>query len=313
MGGDAAMAQDRRVYVGNLAYHIQWDQLKDFMRQAGNVVFADVMKLPNGKSKGCGIVEYSTPEEARKAIDKLSNLDFDGREIFVREDRELDPKVGRSSGGPKTGPPDAVQIFVGNLPYSVGWQDLKDLFREAGDIVRADVMSDGGRSKGCGTVLFANRSDAENAISKFNGYDMGGRALEVREDRFYKKTFENSRGGFSSRRGPPPEPNPFTDGAKGNGPVSETIFVSNLPWATTDNDLVELFETVGRVERAQIQLEPSGRSAGTGVVKFDTPASAQIAIDKFNGYSYGQRPLVLSFVLYQTAATSTDTADNMSP
>lgn len=63
--------QDRRVYVGNLAYDVKWHHLKDFMRQgewctgrmgwgnntltasplAGDVLFADVLLLPNGMSK----------------------------------------------------------------------------------------------------------------------------------------------------------------------------------------------------------------------------------------------------------------------
>ncbi|KAJ4164125.1 hypothetical protein LMH87_005810 [Akanthomyces muscarius] len=46
--------QDRRVYVGNLSYDVKWHHLKDFMRQAGDVLFADVLLLPNGMSKGCG-------------------------------------------------------------------------------------------------------------------------------------------------------------------------------------------------------------------------------------------------------------------
>jgi len=43
--------QDRRVYVGNLSYDVKWHHLKDFMRKAGEVIFADVLLLPNGMSK----------------------------------------------------------------------------------------------------------------------------------------------------------------------------------------------------------------------------------------------------------------------
>lgn len=343
---DAASTQDRRVYVGNLSYHIKWGQLKDFMRQgmvcegnfqkafanihlAGNVVFADVLTTANGRSKGCGIVEYSTREEAQKAVQQLSNLELEGRQIYVREDREVEPKFNRNGPAPSnggrpissassTGSAKGSQIFVNNLPFSVGWQELKDLFFQAGEVVRADVQQNHmGRSKGCGTVLFASANDAENAIAKFNGFELGGRNIEVREDRFANRagfgfSFSNrgGRGGSfkSGSRFPPKQysetkPNPFTDGAGGNGEPSVTIFVSNLPWATTDNDLVELFQTVGQVERAEIQLEASGRSAGAGVVKFDGPAAAESAILKFSGYEYGNRPLVLSFVSYPAAAS----------
>lgn len=51
------------------------------------------------------------------------------------------------------------------LPYQAGWQDLKDLFRAAGNIVRADInISPDGRAKGSGTVIFETAKDAQSAI-----------------------------------------------------------------------------------------------------------------------------------------------------
>lgn len=53
------------------------------------------------------------------------------------------------------------------LPYQAGWQDLKDLFRTAGNIVRADInIGADGRPKGSGTVVFETPKDAAQAISK---------------------------------------------------------------------------------------------------------------------------------------------------
>jgi hypothetical protein len=51
-----------------------------------------------------------------------------------------------------------------------------------------------------------------------------------------------------------------------------------LPWSTSNEDLVELFTTIGKVERAEIQYEPGGRSRGSGVVEFDTAENAETAI-----------------------------------
>jgi len=49
------------------------------------VLYADVLELPNGMSKGCGIVEYETAEMAQKAIHDMSNKNLMGRLIYVRE------------------------------------------------------------------------------------------------------------------------------------------------------------------------------------------------------------------------------------
>ena len=81
---------------------------------------------------------------------------------------------------------------------------------------------------------------------------------------------------------------------------------------------MELFTTIGKVERAEIQYEPNGRSRGTGVVQFDSPDNADTAIGifqscilhpaanlstaKFTGYQYGGRPLGLTFVRYTNTA-----------
>ncbi|MCJ1330989.1 hypothetical protein MMC10_007676 [Thelotrema lepadinum] len=388
--------QERRVYVGNLSYDVKWHHLKDFMRQAGEVLFADVLMLPNGMSKGCGIVEYATRDQAQNAVNTLSNQNLMGRLVYVREDREAEPRFtgaptggrggyegavggrggyggggyggggggGGGYGGPGgSGGSGGRQIFINNLPYTVGWQDLKDLFRQAaqeGPVVRADVhLASDGRPKGSGIVAFENPNDARNAIAQFNGYEWQGRTLEVREDRFAgpvgggggggggfgrggyggygprgggfgarggygggrggfgRGGFGGDRGGYGGGSGggggggggytaPPSfeaaQANPFTDFATSGGEKSEIIYVRNLPWSTSNEDLVELFTTIGKVERAEIQYEPNGRSRGTGVVQFDSPDNADTAIAKFTGYQYGGRPLGLTFVRYTNTA-----------
>ena len=85
-------------------------------------------------------------------------------------------------------------LFSLQLPYQANWQDLKDLFRPAGAIIRADIqIGPDGRPKGSGTVVYESVEDAQNAIAQFNGFDWFGRRLEVREDRF---AFAPARGGF---------------------------------------------------------------------------------------------------------------------
>ncbi|TIA97317.1 hypothetical protein E3P96_03428 [Wallemia ichthyophaga] len=77
-----------------------------------------------------------------------------------------------------------THLFVGNLPYRVRWQDLKDLFRKAGTVLRADVaLGLDNRSKGYGNVLMGSEIDAAKAIDLYNGYVWQTRTLEVRPDR----------------------------------------------------------------------------------------------------------------------------------
>eukprot|EP00959_Pyramimonas_sp_CCMP1952_P366421 7674429-Pyramimonas_sp.AAC.1 len=195
-------AVGRRCYVMNLAWETTWQTLKDHFRQVGNVVYAEVLSEASGRSRGCGIVEFEHAEEALKAISTLSNSDLDGRSILVREDREdRDLRGGKPAGGSSGkfaggggggggggGRGAAVSgsagttLMVQNLPWSVSWQGLKDLFRTAGSVTRADVaMDDSSRSKGWGTVTFATPGEANNAIQMFNGTELEGRSITCRK------------------------------------------------------------------------------------------------------------------------------------
>jgi RNA recognition motif-containing protein len=91
-------------------------------------------------------------------------------------------------------------LNVGNLPFNVSWQELKDLFRTAGgNVVRADIaLGPDGRSKGFGNVLFQSEEDAALAVKVFDGYDLNGRSLNVRQDRNSSSNVPQSSHSMSS-------------------------------------------------------------------------------------------------------------------
>ena len=78
-----------RLYVHNLAWRVSWQDLKDHFREAGEVVRAEIFtEGPGGRSKGCGIVEMASVDDAANAVEKLMDSELQGRRILVREDRE---------------------------------------------------------------------------------------------------------------------------------------------------------------------------------------------------------------------------------
>lgn len=76
-----------------------------------------------------------------------------------------------------------MNIYVGNIPYSVSDEDLQKLFEEHGTVDSARVISDrfSGQSKGFGFVEMPNQQEAESAIQATNGTDLQGRPLRVNE------------------------------------------------------------------------------------------------------------------------------------
>lgn len=161
-------------------------------------MFGAVLEEANGRSKGCGLVEYGTEDEANCAIATLNNTELEGRLIFVREDREPDggsiSKIAKRQSPLARGGGDGRQLYVGNvsagvflgfvfglktelmlgcvfeilqLPWNTNWQQLKDLFRTVGEVERADIAElPDGRSRGFGIIRFTNPTHAWQAIGE---------------------------------------------------------------------------------------------------------------------------------------------------
>jgi len=79
----------------------------------------------------------------------------------------------------------ARKLYVGNLPYDTGEQDLQALFSGAGTVESVNVIRDmaTGRARGFAFVEMASDEDAQNAIATLNNHQMGGRNLTVNEAR----------------------------------------------------------------------------------------------------------------------------------
>ncbi|MDR1398277.1 MAG: RNA-binding protein [Desulfarculales bacterium] len=73
------------------------------------------------------------------------------------------------------------------------------------------------------------------------------------------------------------------------------IYVGNLPFATSDNDLRDLFTQAGAVVSARVITDrETGRSRGFGFVEMDSPEEAKEAIQRFHGYSLNGRNLTVN-------------------
>jgi RNA recognition motif-containing protein len=193
--------------------------LAQFMQQAGDVKSAQVIRYPDGRSKGWGLVEFAYAEGAADAISNYNDFELMGRKIFIREDREngepgglpapggggvggfaAGGKGGKGAGAggkggrsgrsrarpplpePETEPQSGTALFVGNLPWSTTSQQLKEVFSEY-NVKTAEIKAGyDGRSRGYGIVSFDTEEDAASALA-LGGYNLDGREMLVRFDR----------------------------------------------------------------------------------------------------------------------------------
>ena len=73
------------------------------------------------------------------------------------------------------------------------------------------------------------------------------------------------------------------------------IFVGNLTWTTTEDELAQLFEPFGTVSQARIATDrETGRSRGFGFVEMPNDAEAEAAIEELHGATIGGRQLTVN-------------------
>ncbi|XP_054900761.1 myelin expression factor 2 [Poeciliopsis prolifica] len=218
-GGEKKSAHRNRVFISNIPYDMKWQAIKDLMRdKVGEVTYVELFKDAEGKSRGCGVVEFKDEEYVKKAVSAMNKHDLSGRPLNIKEDYDGEHArraLQRMGGGQQGGrgqdmvpggmnippsiannpniPPEVIHalqagrlgntVFVANLDFKVGWKKLKEVFSMAGVVKRADVKEDkDGKSRGMGTVTFDQPLEAVQAISMFNGQMLFERQMHVKID-----------------------------------------------------------------------------------------------------------------------------------
>ena len=245
--------------VDNLNWKTASADLKSYFGSVGrmeNIIRAEVMMMPNGKSEGWGIVEFGTQDMAEAALRQLNDTQMDGRRITVRPDtgdgrapaevRRGDPRAGDGGGGggggsggggdprsrsrsplqPGGGPSDTGTqdsvVHLRGMPWKATPRDIADFFGElriAPNGIHIALNAEG-RPSGDGFVEFETMPDAVQALQKHKKY-LGPRFVEVyattlRE--MHLKLEASGGGGPGPGAGPRGGPPPMGRGGPDRGP-----------------------------------------------------------------------------------------------
>lgn len=96
------------------------------------------------------------------------------------------------------------KLYVGNLPFNTTETAVQEIFQQAGTVESAKIIMDRatGRSKGFGFVEMSSDEEAQQAIEKFNGYQVDGRSIKVSEANEKPAGDRGGFGGGGGNRGP---------------------------------------------------------------------------------------------------------------
>ena len=90
----------RKLYVGNIPYDTNENDLEQLFAEAGAVESVNVVRdRETGRARGFAFVEMATDEAAQAAVSQLNDRSFGGRRLTVNEARPQTPRSGGGGGG----------------------------------------------------------------------------------------------------------------------------------------------------------------------------------------------------------------------
>ncbi|KAK4453694.1 linker between RRM2 and RRM3 domains in RBM39 protein-domain-containing protein [Podospora aff. communis PSN243] len=204
---------------------------------------------------------------------------------YRRRDDDRGPRSGARNSTPRDATPPALTederdrrtVFVQQLAARLRTRELKEFFEKVGPVAEAQIVKDrvSNRSKGVGYVEFKNEESVTAALQltgqKLLGIPVIVQLTEAEKNRQVRNT-ESS--------GHHPNSIPF-----------HRLYVGNIHFSITEQDLQNVFEPFGELEFVQLQKDDNGRSRGYGFVQFRDAGQAREALEKMNGFDLAGRPI----------------------
>lgn len=166
------------VFVKNLPKQINTDKLCELFETHGKITSAIVVTDPQGESKNFGFVNFSSPEQARKAIDEKQGYLLDGddgakSELIVLKAQKKSERVAflarqfEDRKRERIAKYHGLNLYVKNFPIDFDDAELRKLFSEFGEITSCKIMRDAtGSSKGFGFVCYSTATEARRALTE---------------------------------------------------------------------------------------------------------------------------------------------------
>lgn len=234
-----------------------------------------------------GVDHRRSRSPARRSDDRYGRRDYHRRDRRYddrrrsrsrRRDEPKRPKSSRSASPPRDDlDRDRKTVFVQQLAARLRTRQLREFFERAGPVYEASIVKDKitNRSKGVAYVEFEDRASVAKAIN-MTGEKLLGIPVIVQ----YTEAEKNRQAQEAQ-----------IAAQEAAGPASHRIYVGNVYFGMTENELTEVFKPFGEIEYVNLQRDPDGRSKGYAFVQYKTKQAADEAIEKMHGFVLAGRPL----------------------
>uniref|UniRef100_F6QUM9 ELAV-like protein n=2 Tax=Bos TaxID=9903 RepID=F6QUM9_BOVIN len=316
-GYEDHMAEDCRDDIGRtnlivnyLPQNMTQDELRSLFSSIGEVESAKLIRdKVAGHSLGYGFVNYVTAKDAERAINTLNGLRLQSKTIKVSYARPSSEVIKDAN------------LYISGLPRNMTQKDVEDMFSRFGRIINSRVLVDQttGLSRGVAFIRFDKRSEAEEAITSFNGHKPPGSSEPITV-KFAANPNQNKNVALLSqlyhsparRFGGPvhhqaqrfrfsPMGVDHMSGLSGvnvpgNASSGWCIFIYNLGQDADEGILWQMFGPFGAVTNVKVIRDfNTNKCKGFGFVTMTNYEEAAMAIASLNGYRLGDKILQVSF------------------
>lgn len=205
--------------------------------------------------------DIETESKKRKADDSDSDSDSDEqpkkkRNVTLEERLPIKGEEGEHE----------YSVFVGQIPFEATEDDVRELFNQIGKVVDVDLPKyEGSKNRGFGHVKFSKKKDVSKALKKEGDLELKGRTLVIKEAK------------------PIQERKSIAERSKTK---SNTMFIGNLPYSATEDDIRRICVKYGNVQDIR-HLSQNG----VAFVAFNTVDECTKAIDSLSGMRLQGRSL----------------------
>ncbi|EMP36172.1 ELAV-like protein 1 [Chelonia mydas] len=316
-GYEDHMAEDCRDDIGRtnlivnyLPQNMTQDELRSLFSSIGEVESAKLIRdKVAGHSLGYGFVNYVSAKDAERAINTLNGLRLQSKTIKVSYARPSSEVIKDAN------------LYISGLPRTMTQKDVEDMFSRFGRIINSRVLVDQttGLSRGVAFIRFDKRSEAEEAITSFNGHKPPGSSEPITV-KFAANPNQNKNVALLSqlyhsparRFGGPvhhqaqrfrfsPMGVDHMSGLSGvnvpgNASSGWCIFIYNLGQDADEGILWQMFGPFGAVTNVKVIRDfNTNKCKGFGFVTMTNYEEAAMAIASLNGYRLGDKILQVSF------------------
>jgi nucleolin len=186
-----------KIYVKGLPWLASEAEVKDFFKGCGKITSVELPMGDDGRSTGTAFVIFAERAELDKAI-ALDGQLWPGTERWLKIQEGFE-KPERKVFGTGVRPDGCDTVFVGNLPFDVEEDQLREVFATSGNVERIRfAMAEDGSFKGFAHVQFSDGEATLEAV-KMAGTDINGRSIRV--DYAPPRDRQSVGGGASGGRG----------------------------------------------------------------------------------------------------------------